>query len=321
MVCAHNELENLKILIPKLLYQDHPDFEVIIVNDRSEDSTYDYMLEHKTDQLKFVNIDKVHDHINAKKYAITLGVKAAKNDLLLFIDADCEPNSNQWAKLMTQSFSKTDNFVLGVSQYSVGKGILNHFIRLETLWTAINYIGFALLGNPYMAVGRNLAYRKSSFLEHKGFNKFQHITGGDDDLLVNQFGNKKNTQVVISAESLTYSIPKKSWSEYFRQKVRHLSVSKYYRFKDKILLGLQNLSHSLFWIAFISLATLSTQYSLLAGMVLLRMILILNLAFFTSKKFGDRINLWFVPFFDIIYVLYINVFGIRGLFTRKVKWK
>lgn len=321
IVCAHNELENLKTLIPKLLAQNHPNFELVIIDDRSDDGTYDYLLAMKNDQIKFVNVDKVHDHINAKKYAITLGVRAATNDLLIFTDADCEPISDQWLVDMTSGLSGKDQFVLGVSQYHKKKGFLNAFIRFETLWTAINCIGFAKAGNPFMGVGRNLGYRKSKFLQHKGFNKFQHVTGGDDDLLVNQLANKKNTSISIGSSSLVLSNPKNTWREFFTQKIRHLSVSKYYRFKDKFLLGLQSTSHSIFWIALISLAVQSDQYLILGGALLLRVILILNLAFFTSKKFGDRINLWLVPFFDFLYVLYLTVFGIRALFTRKVKWK
>ncbi len=321
IVCAHNELENLKTLIPKLSEQDHPAFEIIIIDDRSDDGTYDYLLGIKDDKIKVVTVDKVHDHINAKKYAITLGVRAARYDMLLFTDADCEPNSSHWASQMSMSFSSDTNFVLGYSPYKGAGGFLYQFIRFETLWTAINYLGFALAGNPYMAVGRNLAYRKSAFLENKGFNKFQHITGGDDDLLVNQQAGKKNTRVVIGEDTLIYSYPEKSWGAYVHQKIRHLSVSKYYRFKDKFLLGMQSLAHTIFWVALISLAAQSDQYSILAGVFVARLFFILNLTYFTSKKLGDRINVWLVPLMDLLYVFYIVIFGIRAIFTRKVQWK
>ena len=320
IVCAHNELENLKKLIPKLLGQGHPDFEVIIVDDRSDDGTYDYLLEMKEDRVKFVRVDKVHDHINAKKYAITLGVKAAIHDILLFTDADCEPVSNQWIHAMTSGMTQDITFSIGVSPYEKHQGFLNHWIRFEGILTAINYAGFALSGNPYMAVGRNLAYRKSFFLNNNPFSKFQNVTGGDDDLLVNHFANKKNTNVCLGNESLTYSIPESTWAEYFTQKTRHISVSKFYRFKDKFLLGLQNLSHSLFWLALISFATL-VSYEIAGAVFIARVMLMVNVIFWASKKFGDRMNIWLVPIFDVLYVLYISVVGTRAIFTKKVKWK
>lgn len=321
IVCAHNELQNIEKLLPKLKSQNHPDFEIIIIDDRSDDGTYDFLLDAKGEQVKVVTINQVHDHINAKKFAITMGVKAAKNDILLFIDADCTPKSNNWILEMTACVQPETEFVLGVSMYEKRKGFLNLFIRYETLLTAINYIGFAICGNPYMGVGRNLAYRKSMFLKSNGFNKYQHVTGGDDDLLVNHRANKSNTMVSLGEEALTISQPRTTWSGFFQQKIRHISVSKYYRFKDKVLLGLQNMSSSLFWIALISLAIVSNQYLIPGALFLLRIILVVNLAYLTSKKLGDRINPWLLPIMDLIYVPYIMVLGSVAILTKKVKWK
>lgn len=321
IVCAHNELENLKTLIPKLLSQEHNDFEVIIVDDRSDDGTYDYLLENKSDKLKFARVDQVHDHINAKKFALTMGIKAASNDILLLTDADCEPSSSQWIKEMTGSFTKETDFVLGISPYEEGKGLLNQFIQFETQWTAMNYVGFALVGNPYMGVGRNLAYRKSAFLNNKGFGKIQHITGGDDDLLVNELANKKNTRLALGAESLTYSIPKSTWGEYLKQKTRHWSVGKYYKTKDKFLLGLQNACNLVFWLALIILAVQTNNYFIPAGLLIFRMLFITILVNSTSKKFGYRMNIWLVPMMDILYAGYASIFGTIALFTKKVRWK
>ncbi len=321
IVCAHNELDNLKRLIPALLDQDHPDFEVVIVDDRSDDGTYDYLLEMKEERVKFVRVDHVHDHINAKKYAITLGVKAATHDILLFTDADCHPDTKNWIHSMTGDLTKKETFSIGVSLYNESKGLLNHWIRFESLLTAINSIGFALCGNPYMAVGRNLAYRKSFFLENNPFSRFQNVTGGDDDLVVNHYANKSNTIVSIGKEALSHSIPKITWAEYFHQKIRHISVSKYYRLKDKLLLGLQNITHSIFWIALISFAVVVPSYEWIVGICVARTALMVNVAYWTSKKLGDRMNSWLVPIFDILYVLYISVLGTRAIFTKKVKWK
>lgn len=321
IVCAHNELDNLKKLIPVLLNQKHENFEVIIVDDRSDDGTYDFLLASETDQLKFVRVDQVHDHINAKKYALTLGIKAANHDIILLTDADCLPASNQWILEMTGRFKKGIEYVIGISPYEKAKGFLNAFIQYETQYTAINYVGFALAGNPYMGVGRNLAYRKSSFLDQKGFSKIQHITGGDDDLLINDRANSANTEVILGADALTYSIPKTTWKDYVQQKIRHWSVGKHYRFKDKFLLGLQNLSNLIFWLSLTILAVQTNDYLIPAGMLLFRMIFMVILTYVTSKKFGFRMNIWLVPVMDIFYVVYASIFGIIALLTKKVKWK
>src|SRR5690606_33778770 len=121
-----------------------------------------------------------------KKYGLTLGIKAASHEWILLTDADCRPNSRRWIRSMSRYFDEDTQFVLGFSPYRATAGLLNLFIRFETMLTAIQYFSFGWLGNPYMGVGRNLAYRKSKFLEEKGFNNFLHVTGGDDDLFVNQ---------------------------------------------------------------------------------------------------------------------------------------
>ena len=240
IVCAHDEEQNLKELIPILLQQKHTSFEVIIVNDRSNDGTYDFLLEEtkKEERLRMVHAATVPAHVNGKKYGITLGIKAAKYDWIVLTDADCRPNSDQWLRSISDQCKDETEIVLGYSSYLKEQGFLNLFIRFETLLTAIQYIAYAIMGNPYMGVGRNLAYRKSLFLNNKGFNGFLGVTGGDDDLFVNQHANAKNTAVSLGEESIVYSVPKRTLSEFFNQKVRHLSVGKKYRFKHILSLGI-----------------------------------------------------------------------------------
>jgi len=321
IICAKNELKNLKRLLPKLTAQTHDDFEVIIVDDKSEDGTYDFMLEYPSDRVRLIRIDNTPDHIDAKKYAITMGVKAAANEILLFTDADCVPVSNLWIHAMTRPFKKGVDFVLGVSQYQVANSLLNGFIRYEALQTAINYIGFAAVGNPYMCVGRNLAYRKSVFLAYKGFYKTRHIRGGDDDLLINRLANKKNTKIAIGLEAMTLSIPNDRWRDYFYQKIRHISVSKFYKPKDKMLLGIQATANVLFWIALAILATQSGQVLIALELLLIRIIFSMMMNHILSKKFGIRICIWLVPIMDVLYLFYVAIIGPVGLFTKRVRWK
>ena len=220
IVCAHDELENLKELIPQLLSQDHPEFEVIIVDDRSNDSTFDFLLEEtaKDHRLRMVHVNRTPPHTNSKKYALTLGIKAARFEWLLFTDADCRPDGNSWISTMSNQFNDATQFVLGYSPYMKGKGFLNAFIRFDTLMTAIQYVSFAILGNPYMGVGRNLAYRRSSFLGVKGFNNIIAITGGDDDLFVNLHAKGSNTAVCVDRASQTHSKPKTSLKNFIQSK-------------------------------------------------------------------------------------------------------
>lgn len=327
IICAHDEEENLRELVPALLQQNYPSFEVIVVNDRSNDGTYDYLLEATKlyPNLKMVNVKDTPAHVNSKKFALTLGIRAAVNEWLLLTDADCRPATNEWIKTMSEGFDGTSQFVLGFSPYNTYEGFLNHFIRFESLVTALQYLSFAIFRNPYMGVGRNLAYRKSLFLEKKGFNNFLHVTGGDDDLFVNLHANGANTRVQFGPSSLVNSIPEKTVKNFFHQKVRHLSVGKRYKKGHQFLLGLFNLTWMLTWftgLALLFLGFVDYRLALIgAAGILIRWII----QIFSVKRIVRSSNIAFslamIPVLDFVYPIYYLSTGLVALFTKKVKWK
>lgn len=323
IVCAQDEEQNLRELIPLLLEQDHPQFEIIIVEDRSNDNSFEYLLEEsgKNPQLKIVRVDHKPDHVNGKKYGLTLGIRAAKFEWILFTDADCRPSGRQWITNMTQEASSDTQFVLGFSAYKKLAGFLNSFIRFETLLTGIQYIAYALLGKPYMGVGRNLAYRKSLFLSSKGFHPYMDTTGGDDDLFVNQHATKLNTKTSIGMGSLVYSSPELSWHGFYIQKLRHLSVGKHYRGSDKFLLGVFSVS----WIL-TSLVVLPAMYFTpffypILVVLVVRWLMMIAVFHHASKKLGDPFEAWKIPALDIIYAFYYLVTGLVAMASKNVRWK
>ena len=335
VVCAHDELDNLKELIPKLLSQDYPEFEVIIVNDRSNDTTFDFLLEEtkKEPRLRMVNVKDTPERVNGKKYGITLGIKAATYEWILLTDADCRPESAQWIRSMSKHFAEGIQFVLGFSPYMRQPGFLNLFIRFETILTAIQYFAFGWLKNPYMGVGRNLAYRKSLFLEQKGFNNYLHVTGGDDDLFVNMHARGKNTALELERASHVLSVPKTTWKSFWQQKVRHLSVGKRYRFSHRFLLGLFASSWIITWFAFIALVIWLIVFFAASGAVpvpeiylimapfALREILLILLVRSMLKKASLGFSLWTLPILDFIFAIYYLSTGLVALTTKKIRWR
>jgi glycosyltransferase involved in cell wall biosynthesis len=322
VVCAHDEEENLRRLLPLIFRQNHKNFEVVVVNDRSNDHTYDFLLELKChhDNLKLVKVDQTPVHVNAKKYALTLGIRAAKNEHILLTDADCTPSSDDWITFMVKDYDEETDFVLGYSPYQESKGFLNSFIRFETLFTGIQYLGAAMKGRPYMGVGRNLSYKKSLFVNKKGFNKYLKVTGGDDDLFVNEHANKLNTKIMVGGSVNVKSIPKKTLSAYFRQKIRHLSVGKLYKKRDKMRIGIIALSQIFFWVLLIVLILYRYELYYILGGYILKLVIFTLLFYQAGKRFGDKINLWLMPLFDFLWFIFYLVIGTRALFTKKVKW-
>lgn len=325
IIAAHDEEDNLRALIPDLLRQQHQHFEIIVVEDRCNDGTYDYLLEltQQEPRVRMVRVQQKPDHINGKKYALTLGIKAAHHEWVVLTDADCRPASDQWLRQMSQHMVADKQLVLGYSPYRQAPSLLNLFIRFDTLFTAVQYLGFALGRKPYMGVGRNLAYRKNLFLDNKGFHEIREITGGDDDLFVNQHATGANTAVSLGADALMYSHPQQTLGGFIHQKIRHLSVGKYYRIRDKFRLGLFMLSALITWFAgipLLALATLPMIYWIVAAFTLRQVLLIIT--FHTAaQRLGEKFEVWAVPFLDFLFAIYYISTGPIAFLTKKVRWK
>ncbi len=328
IVAAHNELTNLQKLLPLLEAQNHPEFEIIIIDDRSDEDTQLWLLTQRQrfPRLKVVRIDQSPAHISPKKYAVTLGVRAAQYEHLLFTDADCTPQSQEWISSMAGGFSAQRQIVLGVSPYLKKNTFLNYIIRCETFFTAIQYLSFKLLGMPYMAVGRNLAYTKSLFLQHKGFSRHQHLLSGDDDLFVNEAATRKNTAICIQAEAHCLSQAKESWRDWWIQKSRHLSVGKYYRAGHRFVLGCLYVSHTLFWVlGIVGLFLVSWPPQTWLEQVFLaafgaRVFLKATFSYLAARRAGLSCTWFELLGFDFLYVLYILIFGLKTLFSKAIKW-
>lgn len=250
IVCAHNEYDNLQDYLSILLEQDYPCYEVIVVDDSSEDGS-DLLLERWSRQygnLYHTFVPRGARVLSNKKLALTIGIKAAHYDYLLLTDADCRPESKHWIREMMQGFANQQTeVVLGFSPYFEKKGLLNHIIGYDTLFNGLQYMGMARAGKPYMGVGRNLAYKRETFFSVGGFKGLLGNRAGDDDLFVNRIANAANTVVVNNPNSIVWSVPKTTWREWFHQKRRHLSVSPQYRTQSKIQVTLEPLSRGTFY--------------------------------------------------------------------------
>jgi len=323
IISARNEAKNLTENLPSILQQNYPDFEVVVINDCSYDKSEIVLEELKATypELKIVTITE-HDRFKTgKKFALTLGIKASKNEHLLFTDADCKPASDDWITRMAANFTGETQIVLGYSPYNRTGNFLNPFVRYETIKTGINYLSAALIGDPYMGIGRNLAYTKSLFFSAKGFAAHMHVLSGDDDLFVNQNATADNTAIEIHPDSFIYTDAKTTFSGWYRQKKRHFGVGKIYKARHRRMLSLDAASGFLFYILLTLCLVFNFEPLLALGLFSFRLIFQLIIYSKLFKRLNGKDLLWYLPIFDMIYYIYLNIFGLTGAFIKTTKWK
>ena len=322
IICAKNEADMLSLNLTSFLEQDYPEYEVIVVDDQSEDGTRYILkdLEKKYFNLKVVTIDPHVNSREGKKFALSIGIKTAKYDYVLLSDADCKAHSKNWISLMTSAFDNKE-IVLGISPYEKTKGVLNKFIRFDEFIVMLQYLSYALTKIPYMGVGRNLAYKKTLFFSVKGFASHIHIPSGDDDLFIKDVATKDNVAIQIHREADIFSQPKITFLDWFHQRKRHISTSKYYKNIHKILLFFFPFSQFLFWFSSILLFVFHPNLIIISSLFSFRIVLYYSVYFPIMKKLR-QFDLFFIyPIMEFLSLFVQLFFVLLNIRYKKISWK
>lgn len=333
IVCAKDAYEYLIDLVPRILSQDYPDFELVIVNDCSTDETTDYLkeLSDKRPDVNIVSLTQSLNFFHGKKFPLSMGIKSAKHDLLLLTDADCLPENDQWIKGMVSAYSRNTEVVLGYGPYFTRKGLLNKLIRFDTLYTAIQYFSMALAKMPYMGVGRNLSYRRELFYKNKGFTSHYTIPSGDDDIFISQVANKNNTRIFIDPSCRVESEPKHTFSGWIHQKRRHYSTANMYKRSTNMILGTLLSSRLFYYAAAATLLCLSPAfysntgfpvYYVTVGVFMLLHYISMDWVYIKSaKQLGEKkLYLFFTPLYDIFFTIFTTLLGLRNTISKPKAW-
>lgn len=324
VICAKNEAKNLKLFLPSILEQNYSKFEIVLINDASIDNTLEVMEAYaeKHTNIKIVNVKNIEAFWANKKYALTLGIKAATHNYLLFTDASCKPVSNNWISEMTSHFTNENTIVLGYGAYhKVKNSFFNKLLRYETLLTAIQYFSFAKIGIPFMGIGRNLAYNRDEFFKTNGFINHIDVKSGDDDLFINEAANSKNTSICFTKDSFTTSNPETSFNSWFSQKRYHTLTTKRYKYKHKTLLSLFYISQILFWLLSILLLSYPFNWEFVASIVTFRFIIQYLVVGFSAKKLNEIDILYLLPFLELFLIGFQLTIFISNLISKPNYWK
>ena len=323
IVYAKNNAQHLTRLVPLLQEQEYKNYELILINNASNDETLAVMnkFQDNDSRIKIVNVKNNEAFWGNRKYALTLGIKSAKHEQLLFIDADCMPSSKKWIKEMTVHFSESKSIVLGYGVYqSKSNFFLNILIQLDKLLSTIQSFSYTKLGSSYMADGKNLAYKKSEFYKVNGFINHMRIDSGHHDLFIRDASTSLNTTIVVSPNSfIIYEAPN-TLKKWFTQKKNQLSIFSHYKFRHKFFLGLFSTSKLLFICLIPFLLTYKADYYSI-GIILSYIFLTSIIVGLSAKKLQKKSVLYFSPFIEVFLVLFQFVIVITYSISKYTHWK
>lgn len=316
VVAARNEEAALPTLLDALAAQSHPDFEALIVDDASADRTADLVRAFSARDGRFRLIQITDPEAPRKKRALTAGIASAHRDRLVFTDADCAPPPGWLAGLAEHATTDPEAVLVGYGPYRQQPGVLNAFVRYETLVTALLSAAAVGWGRPYMAVGRNFSYPKSLFERIDGFAHSLASLSGDDDLLVQEVARRDAAPVryVVDANTFVLSDAPTTWRQWARQKLRHASAGGHYGRGVQAGLALFHGSNLLVWLAPVFLGW--TGAALFAGRFLVQRAVLRS----AMKTFGEFDLSLAQPLLDGLYLLYNTLLAPLGAVRTPTRW-
>ncbi len=322
IVCGRNESIALQQLIPLLMDQDHEQFELIVVNDRSEDDTWAVLqwLKPQFPLLHPVNIQADEKFSYGKKIALGVGIRSAKYPHVLVTDADCMPTSRDWISIMATGFTDGKQIVIGHSPYERQDGFTSLLERYDGFNKAVQYISFAQAGFPYMGVGRNLAYTSQVFFGAKGQRKHRQLMSGDDDLFINEVARTKNTTAIADGRSYMTTRATTDMATWILRKRRHYTTAQFYRFGHKLMLTLLPVSRIVMWTAIFYLLFSGHAIAALIGLFI-ELFIYLPISMLAMRKLGGGRIVWLSLPLEWLFLLLDPCIYLSTLIIKPQRWK
>jgi glycosyltransferase involved in cell wall biosynthesis len=325
VITTSNQGEALSSQLPLILEQDYPEFQVVVVNDASCDETEDLLKKwsERYPHLYHTFVPPGVQNISARKLALTVGIKAAKYDYLLFTDANCVPTSNRWIASLMRHFTPETDLVLSYSRYDGVHGFWKQAMVYDNLFQAMRFLGMAACGVPYMGSGRNMAYRKELFFRQKGFASHLNLHSGEDDLFVSDVATKRNTRIEVSAEAVMNVVDRHPASAWMNTRMNQMDTAPFYRWKAKVRTGVELFTRFTVYGLLLTLLVLGICTSNLPLMLVavlpacLRLLLQALTLSACAKTLGERSFVPFLPVYDVVLPLQALSIRVEGWFRRR----
>jgi cellulose synthase/poly-beta-1,6-N-acetylglucosamine synthase-like glycosyltransferase len=317
VVACRNEQKNLPALLNSIAHQNYPEylFEVIIIVDNSTDKTFE-IAEGFTG---ISNILTLYNKGKGKKQALRTGITAAKGNLVITTDADCRMGTD-WIRTIASFFEESSpDMIICPVQIESTRGLFGRFQELEFISLQGITAGCALLNNPTMCNGANLAFKRERYFNHTE-DLHDEINSGDDIFLLHSLkkDNEAKIEWLESTAALVTTESASSFASYIKQRKRWISKGKAYKDRSTIFLAIAT---------FIAILL---QVVYLAGVFIMPSLIAVFLVIFLLKSVPDFLILnntctrynntslikWFLPC-QLLYPFYVLMVVFYSLIFRR----
>lgn len=324
VIAVRNEEKYLPGLITMLEKQNFPKdlYEVIIVDDHSEDNTFSILQSSTSKHLSLTTL-QLPEGISSKKKAIEAGIKSATGILIITTDADCSMGAS-WIKSYVSFYKITGaDFIAApvvMNEHNTFRDIFQtlDFLAMQAITGASVYKRFHTMCN-----GANLAYTKEAFDQVNGFEGIDQIPSGDDMLLMHKIFSRYPDKVYYmkNKEAIVTTHPETSWKNFIHQRIRW--ASKAVHFKDKRIfyaLLLTYLLNVCYLVLAMAAITKISWLSFLLMFILAKILIEFPFLNAAAIFFGQHRLMKYFPFLQPIHILYVIVAGWLGRFGS-YEWK
>lgn len=319
IIIAKNESENLAANLPLILSQDYKDFEVIVVNDGSTDESYSILDKlSKEDNKLYHTFSTLSDDLDSSRrrvLSMTIGIKAARNEVLLFTEAASKPMSNKWISSMMSSLESNKEIVIGYSLLEIKNTFWSKIAQFDNLIFSLQYLSMSIKNHPFIGVYRNIAYRKHLFFDNKGFSSTLSYDNAEE-IFLNRIMTKDNTTISITKESFT-STKVENYSSWRNLKTIYLKAKSHLKHFTPKRFSVETASRYLLFIVAIYLITYCLIKNLWIYLTISVVLLILNQIIKItvlkkeSKHFETSLNYLLYPILNLLQPIF-NCYFLRS---------
>lgn len=333
IIPARNEAANIRQCLESILNNHYPNdrFEIILVDDFSEDDTYAIASRLSGNNLQVI---KLSDHINKeerlnafKKKALEIGISKAKGTYIITTDADCIAPAT-WLQSYAEKLNSSGNIQclaapVNFIPYNNRKNWLYYFQSIDFMTMQGITIASNRLGLGNMSNGANFLFSKKAFEKVGGYKDIDQKASGDDMMLMQKIQQQypDGIDFLFDKNAIVATPVQPDWSSFLNQRIRWASKADSY---PQVKLTLVLLLVYLFNLNFLVLGIIACFNAVVLKSLLYILLskLIAELAFVMplSIFFNKRKEVFYLIILQPLHILYIISAGFLGKFGT-YNWK